>query len=178
MDILPNRYKLSIPNVSLNGDNLVYTDSIKYLGVILNNSFKDDADIMRQLRCLYASSNILLRKFSHCSLPVKLQLVESYCLNFYCSSLWCDYTKQSFSKIRVAYNNIFRMLLGYSRRVSASEMFASNRIDGFEAHTRKSCFKFYQRALLCENNVVCSVNRNTWVTSNYMWRRWTLLIYK
>jgi hypothetical protein len=178
MTILPKRYKLSIPKVSLNGDDLVYTDTIKYLGVILNNTFKDDADIMRQLRSLYASSNILLRKFSHCSLPVKLQLVESFCLNFYCSPLWCDYTKQSFSKLRVAYNNIFRMLLGYSRRNSASEMFVSNRIDGFEAHIRKSCFKFYQRVIRCDNYIVCNVNRNTWVTSNYMWRRWNILIYK
>jgi len=178
MAILPNRYKLSLPTVSLNGDDLVYTDNIKYLGVILNNTLSDDNDIMRQLRCLYASSNILLRKFSHCSLPVKLQLVESFCLNFYCSPLWCNYTKQNMLKLRVAYNNVFRLLLGYSRRDSAKTMFVENRIDGFETRIRKSCYKFRQRALLCENNVVFGVNNNTWITSNYMWRKWILLIHK
>ena len=144
---LPNRYKLSVPTVSLDGDDLVhvYTDNIKYLGVILSNNLKDDSDIMRQLRCLYASSNILLRKFAHCSLDVKLKLVQSFCLNLYCSSLWCVYTKQSLTKIRVAYNNIFRKLLGYR----ANTMFVNHRIDGFDASVRKSCFKFRQRALLC-----------------------------
>ena len=173
---LPNRYKLFVPTVSLDGDDLVYTDNIKYLGVILSNNLKDDSDIMRQLRCLYASSNILLRKFAHCSLEVKLKVVQSFCLNFYCSSLWCVYTKQSLTKIRVAYNNIFRKLLGYRKWDSASTMFVNHRIDGFDASVRKSCFKFRQRALLCDNNIISTTNRSTWVTSNYIWHRWTLLV--
>ena len=145
---LPNRYKLVVPTVSLDGDDLVNTDNIKYLGFILSNNLKDDSDIMRQLRCSYASSNILLRMFAHCSLEVKLKLVQSFCLNLYCSSLWCVYTKQSLSKIRVAYNNIFRKLLGYRKWDSASTMFVNHRIDEFDASVRKSCFKFRQRALL------------------------------
>jgi hypothetical protein len=129
MTILPKRYKLSIPSLSLNNADLMYTDSIKYIGVVLNSNFNDDGDISRQLRSLYASSNTILRKFAYCTQKVKLHLLESYCLNFYCSAIWCDYSKQSIFKFRVAYNNVFRNLLGYGRRDSASSMFVVNTID-------------------------------------------------
>ena len=62
MIIKPNRYKLKIPDVYINDVKLDYVQQIKYLGVILTNTFKDDMDIARQLRSLYASSNIILRK--------------------------------------------------------------------------------------------------------------------
>jgi hypothetical protein len=177
MTILPKRYKLSIPSLSLNNADLVYTDSIKYLGVVLNSNFNDDGDISRQLRCLYASSNTILRKFTYCTQKVKLHLLESYCLNFYCSVLWCDYSIQSISKFRVAYNNVFRKLLGYGRRDSASSMFVMNTIDTYAAWMRKACFTFRQRLFSSKNNIVTCINTNTWLRHNYMWRRWDNSLY-
>ena len=103
--ILPKTYKLSIPSLSLNNADLVYTSSIKHLSVVLNKNVKDDGDISRQLRCLYASSNTILRKFAYCMQNMKLHLLESYCLYFYYSELWCDYSMSSISKLRVVYNN-------------------------------------------------------------------------
>ena len=68
MTILAQRYKLSTPSLIPNNADLVYTDSIKYLGVVvLNNKFNDDGDIYRQSRWLYTSSNTILRKFSYCT---------------------------------------------------------------------------------------------------------------
>jgi len=177
MAVLPNRYKLTVPTVTLNNIDLEYADNIKYLGVVLQNNLKDEADIVRQLHSLYASSNTLLSKFSRCSIPVKQTLVESYCLNFYCATLWCEYSKKSFSKIRVAYNNIFRNILGYCRRDSASSMFVTNRIDSLEARIRKSCFKFRERLVASNNTIILTLNDNTWVRSNYIWRKWTNIMY-
>ena len=81
----PRSYRLTIPSVRLYGEDMQYVDNIKYLGVILSNNLKDDLDISRQLRCLYVSANIILRRFASCSKQVKLLLIESYCCNFYCS---------------------------------------------------------------------------------------------
>ena len=36
------------------------------------------------------------------------------------------------TKVRVAYNNVFRLLFGYRRSCSASEMFVYNNIYNFE----------------------------------------------
>ena len=38
----------------------------------------------------------------------------------------------TFNKVRVAFNNAYRQLLGYTRFDSASHMFVSNYIDNFE----------------------------------------------
>ena len=58
----------------LNGVALEYVDSVKYLGVMLSNDMKDDADMTRHLRSFYARSNVILRKFHHCYASIKLIL--------------------------------------------------------------------------------------------------------
>ena len=42
LSILPSRYHLNIPTVTLNNAPLVYTDSIKCLGVVISHTFKDN----------------------------------------------------------------------------------------------------------------------------------------
>ena len=71
--------------------------------------------------------------FSHCSIDVKKEvLFNSYCTPLYCSYLWTDYRKTSFSKIRVAFNNVYRRIFGLSNRSSASAMYANYNICNFE----------------------------------------------
>ena len=67
---------------------------------------KDDCDMLRQLRTLYAKSNKIIRTFSHCTIDVKLLLIKSYCTSFYCGYMWSDYKKITYSKLRVAFNNV------------------------------------------------------------------------
>ena len=54
---------------------------------------------------------------------------------YYCQ-LWCKYTVANYNKLKVAYNNAFRILFGLSRRCSASEMFVSRSVVTFEALIR------------------------------------------
>ena len=68
--------------VTLNSINLVYENSVTYLGAVLDSKLKDDVDIARQLHSLYASFNSLISNFSRCSIPVKQKLIELHCLNF------------------------------------------------------------------------------------------------
>ena len=112
MAVVPSRYTRNLSIVTLNNINLVYENSVTYLGVVLDSKLKDDIDIARQLRSLYASFNSFISNFSRCSIPVKQKLIESYCKNCCCATLWVDYNKKSIAKIRVAYNNIFRTVLG------------------------------------------------------------------
>ena len=49
-----------------------------------NNS---DVDLKRQMRKLYPNVNLLLRKFSRCSVHVKCFLFKTYCSNFYCAPM-------------------------------------------------------------------------------------------
>ncbi len=166
-----------MPSIKLNNIVLGYVDTVKYLGVMISSDLKDDTDIKRQLRSLYASCNTILNRFALCSTNVKLQLLDSYCLNFYCSTLWVCYSKLNINKIRVAYNNVIRKLLGYSRRDSASAMYVNNRIDSFDCRLRKIIYKFEQRLYACDNDIVQCLNNNRWVRNNYMWKKWDSLLY-
>ena len=135
----PKRYKLKCPTVSLAGTVIPNLNSVKYLGVILTDNLQDDEEIMKQTRSLYAHGNVLLRKFDLCSSEVKQQLFQSYCANFYCCSLWTSYNKTTYNKVKVAYNNIARRLLGYDYRDSASHMFVTNSLDSMKIVLRKIC---------------------------------------
>ena len=131
----------------------------------------------RQLRSLYASANTIISKFAQCSLVVKCYLIESYSLSFYCSYLWSNFNKSSHSKLRVAYNNVYRKVLGYGKRDSASTMFVHAGIDNFETRMRKACKGFQQRVENSENKIVNCITENGWVKTNYIWKRWNSLLY-
>ena len=51
----------------------------KYLENYISDDLSDDDDINKKRRILYVQGNMILRKFSMCSLEVKLTLFRSYC---------------------------------------------------------------------------------------------------
>ena len=127
----PKAYKLYLPTVCISSDTLKFIKESKYLGFTFSDSKSDDCDMLRQMRLLYVQSNKLLRTFSHCSTNVKITLFQSYCTALYCSYLWNDYKKSTFSKVRVAFNNAYRKIFGLPKRSSASTMYANNNICNF-----------------------------------------------
>ena len=106
--------------------------------------------VMMQYYILFSytcRSNRLVRLFNKCSKPVLLELCRSFCTVFYCPYFWTHYEQTTFSKIRVAYNNVYWKILGVSRRASAGGMFmfVSNDKTQFEAFLRKSIYSFTTR---------------------------------
>jgi len=151
---------LSIPSLILNNADLVYTVTILMTTEISVASW--DAYIQAQI-LFYANLHIVRKK---------LHLIESYCLNLYCSELWHDYSMSSIFKLRVAYNDVFRNLLGYGRRDSASSMFAINAINTYEAPMCKAYLTFRHT-----NNIVTCINTNTWLRHNYICDRSRITLY-
>ena len=173
----PPRYKLTCPDININGNVMPYSESCKYLGVMLNSTGSDDDDIRKHLRCFYARSNTLLRKFHHCSTDIKLSLFKSYCLPSYCIHLWVNYTNAMYRKMKVAFNNVYRRILGVSRRDSASSMYVSNGIEDFDCFIRRNIYRFIMRLSACENELVNSVTKSSTFISNGMWQKWFSLLY-
>ena len=66
----------------LNGEHIKEVKSVKYLGHIICSDSKDDKDIMRQCRQLYARGNVL-RKFYMCTNDVKIKLFSTFCSSMY-----------------------------------------------------------------------------------------------
>ena len=173
----PDKFKLYCPRVKIDQAELHYVDSVKYLGYMFNAICSDDDDMLRQMRSLYCRSNTILRDFSLCYMPAKMQLFKSYCVTFYCPFMWCQFKVQSYNKLRVAFNNVHRKLLNYGKRDSASQMFVSNGLPNFDAMLRKSVYSFIQRLHKCENQLVQTLLSCWKVRNNSMWNRWNKCLY-
>lgn len=105
----------------------------KYLGCKICSDLSDKLDVRNQICNLYVRGNTKRKRFSYSSQWAKCLLFQSYCTNRYCSSLWANYPLYMISKIKVAYNMVFRMFMGYPRSCSASGMFTNNRLKGLSA---------------------------------------------
>ena len=116
--------KYTRPWFFLAGMKIPIVTHCKYLGVIVSQHNSDN-DLKSQMRKFYANANMLFRKFSKCSVNIKCYLFKTYCSTMYCSALWFINTKIALTKLKIAYNNSLRRLLGLPKCNSASEMFVN-----------------------------------------------------
>ena len=164
----PKQYKFSLPLLFMNSLPILYADFNKYLGFIFTSNNCENSDILKQMRMLYCRSNCLVRLFNKYSKPVLLELCRCFCTVFYCSYFFTQYKKTTFSKIRVAYNNVYRKILGVSRRASASGMFVSNDIPNFEVFLRKLIYSFTTRLLSSSNKLIGAIEQS-WIMKSLVW---------
>ena len=172
-----SKYKLNCPLVYLGNMAVPYQSNVRYLGVLFTSGCSDNAEIQRQTHILYARSNTVLRKFSACSLPVKLSLFQSFCTSFYCSQLWCSYSVQVYKKMNAAYNNAYRFLLGFGKMCSASHILTCNNIVTFDSLLRRNVFTFKMRLQMAQNTLVQSLMNNLTVHNSAMFRKWNSSLY-
>ena len=176
--IKPKRLKdLHVPNFTLNGRYLCYVSTEKYLGYMVRDNFMDDTDIGRQLRAIYSRGNSLIRHFKCCTNEVKLQLFKSYCSNLYCGQLWCNYKSRSFSKIKVAYNNVFRSLMCLKRDTSISKCMIDNNVDPFVVLRRKLVYGFRERVMSSRNKLVQAVTQSLFFVTSTINIAWCKVLY-
>ena len=111
---------------------------VKYLGHILTNDLKDDEDILRECRAIYAKANMLTRQFFMCNDNVKIRLFQSFFSTFYTAQLWWKYNVASIKTLIVAYNNSFRMLFNISRYEIDNLMLTQRSVNGCCSIIRKA----------------------------------------
>ena len=140
--------------IRLNDSNLVWRNSVKYLGVIITSNLDDRLEIASHIRSFYARSNSMNRTYKDCSIEVKLLLFESFRLSFYLFHLWFEYPLVIFNRLRVATNNMLRNLVGLPKYCSASEMHVYLRLENIDARLRKIRANFYQCICTTDNSLV------------------------
>ena len=104
------------------------------------------------MRKVYANVNLLLRKFSKCSVNVKCFLFKKYCFNLW----WFDCTKAELKKLKIAYNNSLRRFMFSPWRNSAAEMFVNLGIHLFDEMLRIFYVSFRSRVTASQNQLICS----------------------
>lgn len=159
------------PPLHLNGAALAKVSQVKYLGHLIDDKLRDEADIERQRRAISVKANMLARRFQRCSVEVKRLLFTTFCYNLYTAELWCHYTKAAYNRIRVQYNNAWRILHRLPPWCSASEMFAAGRVHGWAALMRHTTAGAAERLRRSCNTVVRAAG--SWQASpvHEVWRR-------
>jgi len=151
------------PVFMLSGQCLQFTTEFKYLGHIVNNDCTDDNDIKREIRNLYARSNILNRRFSRCSRKVKLMLFKSYCLCLYDSALWTSFNTGTMDRLKACYNKCIKIFFGYSRLYSVTNMLSELELPTFSSLIDKcqSSFRIqWQTSINTIVNHMINLSRN------------------
>ena len=138
-------------NMNIDGQKIKFVNNVVYLGVSISSDLWDDTDIARQVRYLYCAANKLKTRFFKCSIEVKNILFRAHCMCFYASQLWCNYSTSAINRLKVAYNDAYRILHGMPRYHSARESQIYYNIDSFHALQRKITYKFVERCHLSQN---------------------------
>ena len=86
-------------------------------------------------------------------------------------------TKHVMSKVRVAYNNVFRLLFGYRRSCSASEMFVYNNIYNFEGRLGKNINDFTMRIGSSSNVLIATLRENSFILAGPLRQKWITSVY-
>ena len=75
----------------------------------------------------------LKTRFFKCLIEVKNILFRAHCMCFYASQQWCNYSTSAINRLKVAYNDAYRILHGMPRYHSARESQIYYNIDSFYA---------------------------------------------
>ena len=89
---------------------------------------------------------------SHCSKATKIILFKSFVSYIYLSSIWLP-NRANMRKIKVAYNNAYRIVMKYKRRNSASLVFLYD-VNNLTIKLRKSYNSLYQRIRNYRNSLI------------------------
>ena len=166
--------KVSSPSFFLGKSKIPIVEQCRYLGttICIKNS---DLDLKRQMRKMYANANVLLRKFSKCSINVKCYLFKTYCSNLYCAPMWFDCTKTALKKLKVAYNNSLRRFMGLPWHNSASEMFVNLNIKSFGEMLRCFVYSFRSRIMISGNLMLIGIYHSPCIIYSNLWAWWRTL---
>ena len=157
-----------VPNVNLNNLPLDPVHKEKYLGAIIESSCKDDEDIARQIRGVYARGNMLISKFKSCNSDIKIRLFKTYVSSLYGCALLCNFKSNSMQKLKVAYNNVFRKFMSIDRKDSISANMIILGVDTLSTVTRKYIVSFINRLTAGHNSILSALLGDQFLWSRFL----------
>jgi Reverse transcriptase (RNA-dependent DNA polymerase) len=108
------------PKFQLHNYALLFVNSFRYLGHIIENCASDNDDIEREIRNLFIRTNVLIRRFHYCSQSVKVLLFKSFCLCFYGLSVWKSFSAKCIGRFEAAYHKCIKNFFRFARRDSVT----------------------------------------------------------
>ena len=169
----PNRFLFKfLPIFSLQNDVLQFVSQYKYLGVLINEHMNDDDEMSQRMRNIYATGNMLIRKFGSCCSTIKILMFKTFLSQVYGCSLWASYKAYTYNKVKVSHNDIFRSLFHVPRYESASTLFASHNVHNLDAVLRSSYYSLMCRVTNSPNVIVQALVTSEARLRSRIWHSW------
>ena len=173
----PKRFLLKfVPHFYLQGDHLQFKTVYKYLGVLIKDNMSDDDEMSKRMRGIYSTGNMVIRKFAKCSIHCKVQMFKTFLSQVYGCSLWASYKVASYSKAKVAHNDIFRSLLNTPRYESASTLFAAHQVNNLDSVLRTNYYSLIRRVKGSTNRIIVALRTSEARLHSRLWHRWSVAL--
>ena len=110
--------------------------------------------------CLH--TNILARRFSSCSVPVKIVLFRTYCICFYGMELWQCYTRCSINRLRSSYIRCIKIFFNYPKYYSVTDMLLELGLPSFDTLLYNSRVRFANQVQCSQNSIIAQLRLILW----------------
>ena len=138
----------------LNGKPLQWVDSWNYLGVTLMSGRRFGCSATERIRKFYRCANAIFRIEGRSNDLTMMKLVESHCVPMLTYGMEVAYfsDRRERSKLRAAYNSLYRKIFGYRTSESVTQLQLSLARPTWEMLIEKMKVGFYQRLASCSAN--------------------------
>ena len=120
---------------------------------------------------------LLLITFDQCSTAVKNTLFRAYCMPMYACQLWSKYTQTSMKRLRVAYNNAYRIIHYISRNVSVRPHQVSHCVRTSDAVLRNNLYRLFIRCSSSSNFFIRSLQISDAFYKSSFFLNYSTLLY-
>ena len=166
-----------LPKFTLSGFLLPIVESYEYLGYTVCNTQQDNDEIMKRMRKLYSTGNMIINKFRNCSDEVKIMMFRTYFSSIYCCTLWSNYAVNAFRRVKVAHNDIFRSLMKQPRDISISAFFVTSHVNNLNNLLRVNIYNFLSRIVSSQNSLVTAVSEGDCRLHSCIWEHSNRLLH-
>ena len=111
---------------------------------------------------MYTRTNILLRRFKHCSVRVKIILFKTYCMCMYGIALWKNYTAQVMNRRVSCYYKCLKIFFGYPKFSSVANMLFELKLPTFNTLLHNYRIGFLMQCKKCNNSLVNRIIQVLW----------------
>ena len=155
---------------NINGNDIDFVSTFKYLGFIINEKMNDSDDIDRAKKKFYSDFNVMIRNFHFTDKTVKIFLLKQYCIQFYGVDLWINVenSKNAIKQFGIGYHKAIKKLLNLSYH--ESNHFACQEADMliFDHLINKNKLMSVYRLLMNPPNIIEKIKTYLYITSVYV----------
>ena len=127
---------------------------------------------------MYSTGNTVLSKFKNSSILCKVLMFKTYCSSIYGCALWANYTLSAYQRMRVAHNDVYRLILNERRGPdhSISRLFVQHGVNNLDSIVRAAVYSITSRILASENELVVALREGSARLHSRLWHRWGIVL--